>query len=85
MEQRILDLHRKSGDTSIGTTLMRLASLAMARHAYEKAINDAQNRLSTEEADDRIRKDSRRAHGMSPGSVAARGSIARTDHTEVVR
>lgn len=85
MEHRIIDLHRKSGDTNIGTTLLRLASLAMARHAYEKAITDAENQLSADEADDRIRKELQRANGIGPGPVAPRGSIARTDHTEVVR
>lgn len=85
MAQRILDLHRKSGDTNIGTTLLRLASLAMARHAYEAAINDAQQQLSAESADDRIREDQRRVNGNGPGPAAPRGSAARTDHTEVVR
>lgn len=89
--QRIIDLHRKSSDANVGATLLRLASLAMVRHAYEKAIDAAQQHQPADEAEHRIREDLERANGTGPRPTAPRTATAqaaaptRTDHKEVLR
>ena len=56
MQQRLLDIFRRSGDANIGQTLVRLASLAAAAHRYDVA-----DKMTAQ-----YREDQRRVDGFSP-------------------
>ena len=68
LHERILDIHRRSGQSGLGRTLLRLAHLAEAAHQFERA-----QRLGPHDT----HREDRLANGLAeaPESSSA-GSIA---------
>ncbi|MCE9590129.1 MAG: hypothetical protein K8S99_06360 [Planctomycetes bacterium] len=83
MSQRILDLFRKSGDASLGQTLIRLAALAEAAHRHEAAVG----RWSAVREDAPLAGNGAGAPGFNPtdrvGDGSRRSAGPAGSHTEV--
>jgi len=82
-QPNLTDLFDQSGDTHIGQTLVRLASLAAANHRMQRAAGVG--RLDSTQLSPR--EDQREHHGRRSGHVDADSvtTAGRTLHTEVER
>jgi hypothetical protein len=79
-KDRIIDIHRRSGDANIGQTLIRLARLTEANHYYQTALGADDSQRSVQAEVERINLGP--AVLSRPGIERTRGGSA---HKEVSR
>lgn len=78
MNASIYEIHKKSGDATIGQTLLRLARLAEAAHQNE--MNETLLELHHAETDG---GNNSRRHGWHDGPESAQPQASAAVHTEV--